>query len=266
MASSKAWAKIFKDLHIENHDFNREPFYISSKQIKECTSGFSETGEREVRLLCKQDSRKDRPQIFIDNNLFILPVKNGQYAIVQGEGYIDIAQPPNPPVEYESKLDFYLDTAVIGDSEMQHVDAAFAAGIFQHFVNDDNLVLTIRGRKYTPEFSFNVGSQQVKTKSVQTEVDAGYESRDKVVLVEAKSGRLTDTIIRQMFYPYRQWQVSTKKEVLTLFFQRDHKNDLYNVWQFGFKDQNDYGSIYLIKSVSYKLVHKNFSEKPTIIS
>lgn len=264
MASSAAWKKIFNDYDVLAHDFQKEPFYISAEQIKKATRGFSSVAEREVRILCKQDTRTERPKVFDDHDLFILPVKNGRYALVRGEGYINIPVIDTPPVIYNSGLDFHLDTAVIGNSEMQHLDAAYASSIIRTFIDDRSLVLTIRGRKYTPEFSFRVGKQLVKVASVQTEVDAGYEGRDKVVLVEAKSSGSKDTIIRQLFYPFRQWQMSTSKRVYTLFFERDIKNDTYNVWQFGFRNSNDYNSIYLIKSARYKLRPKTFEEKPSI--
>jgi hypothetical protein len=260
MASSRAWAKIFQDYKIDEHDFSAAPFYISNKQIKAATREFTETGEREVRILCKQDSRKDRPQVFRDKNLFILPVKNGSYAIVQGEGYIDLPEISTPAIEYASKLNFHLDTAVVGNSEMQHLDMAYASGIIHTFMQDSSLVLTIRGRKYTPEFSFTVGAQTVQVKSVQTEVDAGYEGKDKVVLIEAKSSASKDSIIRQMFYPYRQWQASTRKQVYTLFFERDIKNDTYNIWQFGFNNPEDYNSIRVIRSARYHMAAKHFDE------
>lgn len=264
MASSSAWAAIFKKYMVEKHDFNIEPFYITAAQIKEVTRSFSSVGEREVRILCKQDSRKDRPKIFADNDLFILPVVNGKYAIVKGQGYIDIPEITSPPIEYVSKLQFHLDTAVIGNSEMQHLDMAYAASIIRTFMNDPTLVLTIRGRKYTPKFNFRVGDQNVEVVSVQTEVDAGYEGKDKIVLVEAKSGNSNDTIIRQMYYPFRQWQLSSKKEVFTLFFERNLKDNTYDIWQFAFKDEEEYNSIYLAKSAKYILKHKPFEEKKSI--
>jgi hypothetical protein len=264
MASSKAWAKIFKDYNIDGHDFSVAPFYISNKEIKAATRQFSETGEREVRILCKQDTRADRPDCFRRNNLFILPVKNGKYAIVQGEGYIDLPEIKSEPILYESKLDFFLDTAVIGNSEMQHLDMAYASSIIRTFMEDPTLVLTIRGRKYTPGFKFHVNGQNVDVVSVQTEVDAGYEGKDKVVLVEAKSSHTKDSIIRQMFYPFRQWQMSTSKKIYTLFFERDLNNDTYNIWQFAFKDESDYNSIYLVKSSRYKMNQQFYEEKQTI--
>ena len=95
---------------------------------------------------------------------------------------------------------------------MQHLDFAYAASLVRTFLEDDSLVLTIRGRKYTPKFSFNVGKQNLTAESVQTEVDAGYEGKNQVVLIEAKNSQTDNVIIRQLFYPFRQWQHHTKKK------------------------------------------------------
>jgi hypothetical protein len=263
MASSAAWKEIFDAYNIGSHNFSEEPFYISASQIKSATSGFSATGEREVRILCKQDTRAQRPKIFADNDLFILPVKNGRYAIVRGEGYLDIPEISGNPINYDSKLSFHLDTAVVGNSEMQHLDMAYASSIIRTFMDDPSLVLTIRGRKYTPNFTFKVGSQDVDVSSVQTEVDAGYEGEDKVVLIEAKTSGVKN-IIRQLFYPYKQWQLSTKKKVYTLFFERDVKEDSYKIWEFVFDNASDYNSIRLSKTAKYRIAKKNFEEKVSI--
>ena len=212
MANSKSWGKIFNDYKIIKHDFNKAPFPISATQIKRACQKFRETGEKEVRILCKQDSREDRPEIFRENNLFLLPVKNGFYNIIKGEGYINIPPIKNEVTIYSSKLDFLLDTAKIGDSEMQHLDFAYASSLIRTFTEDPSLVLTIRGRKYTPDFDFYVGKQLIKVSSVQTEVDAGYEGKNQIVLIEAKSFNASNVIIRQLFYPYRQWQSRNKKE------------------------------------------------------
>lgn len=253
MANSRSWKKIFDDYKILEHDFNKSPFPLSATQIKRACQRFKEVGEKEVRILCKQDSREDRPDIFVKNNLFLLPTKNGYYDIIKGEGYIDIPEIKNEEVVYSSKLDFQLDTTKIGDSEMQHLDYAYAASLIRTFTNDPSLVLTIRGRKYTPEFEFYVGKQLIKVSSVQTEVDAGYEGKSQVVLVEAKNFDATNIIIRQLYYPYRQWQEHTKKKVATLFFDKARGADVYSIWQFEFKDPKDYNSIKLVKSGKFKI-------------
>jgi len=249
--NNNSWKAIFDKYKIIEHDFDTEPYIIGAEQIKQATKHFTKTTEREVRILCKQDSRESRPNIFVENNLFLLPVRNGEYAIVQGEGYIDIPEIQSITKIYNSKLDFILDTSLIGNSEMQHLDFAYAASLIRTFLEDESLVLTIRGRKYTPKFSFRVGNQKITAESVQTEVDAGYEGRNQVVLIEAKNSSTKNTIIRQLFYPYRQWQQHTEKQVKTLFFEK--RGNFYSLWQFEFQDPTDYNSIILSKSQCYEI-------------
>lgn len=254
MANNLSWKKIFEDLDILKHDFEEKPFKIDANQIKISCQDFKNTAEKEVRILCKQDSRSDRPKIFEENDLFLLPVKNGEYVIVKGEGYVDIPEIFSKKIIYESKLDFRLETSLIGNSEMQHLDYAYASSLIRTFVNDPTLVLTIRGRKYTPEFSFLVNNQKVSVKSVQTEVDAGFEGKDRIVLVEAKNSSTKDTIIRQLFYPFRQWKTYSEKEITLLFFEKRKSN--YYIWQYEFEDENDYNSIKLVKSEIFEIVEK----------
>ena len=252
MANSESWEKIFKVYDINNHDFDIGPYKITASQIKRACQDFTETGQKEVRILCKQDTKVSRPDIFIEKSLFLLPIKNGEYAIIKGEGYVDI--PPINSVQevYSSKLDFKLETSMVGNSEMQHLDFAYASSLIRTFMKDESLVLTIRGRKYTPEFSFSVGNHLITTKSVQTEVDAGYEGRKQVVLIEAKNSNTQNVIIRQLFYPFRQWQTNTEKLVATLFFEKH--DDVYSIWHFRFKDINNYNSVELVSSGKFKII------------
>ena len=118
-------------------------------------------------------------------------------------------------------------------------------------MEDPSLVLTIRGRKYTPEFEFFVG--RIKVCSVQTEIDAGYEGKNQIVLIEAKSAGTENTIIRQLYYPFRQWQNHTKKKVNTLFFEKSHKDDAYSIWKFEFGKIDDYNSIKFVKAGKFKI-------------
>ncbi|WP_027003099.1 type II restriction enzyme [Hugenholtzia roseola] len=252
----KPWQSIFDTYKIHEHDFSQSPLTLTAEQIKKATAHFTSTTEREVRVLCKQDTRESRPQVFVDNNLFILPIKNGIYSILQGEGYIDVPEITTQASIYKSKLDFELETSQIGNSEMQHLDFAYASSLVRSFLEDESLVLTIRGRKYTPKFEFYAGQhkQLIITESVQTEVDAGYEGRNQIVLIEAKNSATKNTIIRQLYYPFRQWQIHTKKKVNILFFEK--RKDVYSLWEFGFADENNYNSIELLKSAKFEIQDK----------
>lgn len=252
MANSNSWNKIFKDNKILEHDFSKSPFYLSAGMIKKAVQNFKNTNEKEVRCLCKMDSRRHVPAVMMERRLVLLPVKNGEYVLVEGEGFIDIPEIEGEAENYSSKIDFDLVTSKIGNSEMQHLDFAYASSLIRTFMEDPTLVLTIRGRKYTPEFEFKINGQDIKVKSVQTEVDAGYEGKDKIVLIEAKNSKTKNTIIRQLYYPFRQWAEHTSKKVFLLFFEK-RKNE-YLIWQYTFTNKNDYNSIKLIKSKKYKII------------
>jgi hypothetical protein len=266
----KPWQAIFDKYKIHKHNFSKEPYVLTAEQIKKATAHFSTTSEREVRVLCKQDSREDRPEVFEKSNLFLLPIKNGMYVILEGEGYVDIPEITTKPIIYQSKLDFELETSQIGNSEMQHLDFeletsqignsemqhldfAYATSLIRSFMNDQSLVLTVRGRKYTPKFDFTAGvfNHKITVESVQTEVDAGYEGKKQIVLIEAKNSQTKNTIIRQLYYPYRQWQYHSSKKINVLFFEKRH--DIYSLWNYEFSKIDNYSSIKLLNSNQYEI-------------
>ncbi|MBK6910895.1 MAG: hypothetical protein IPH10_08205 [bacterium] len=133
-------------------------------------------------------------------------------------------------------------------------------------MKDDSLVLTIRGRKFTPAFSLNVGKYKIDTKGVQTEVDAGYEGKSKIVLIEAKDSRLANVIIRQMYYPYRQWKIETGKEVVPVFFEKSGDTGRIRIWQLEFTDDNDYNSIRVVRSGTYFIDQAHLNTKSSATS
>ena len=243
------WEKIARTYGLLKHNFALAPFHISAKELKEATNN------REPRLLCYHNTRSDRPRIFQDVGLFILPVKNGHYAILRGEGFVDL-----PPIEeetllYSSSLDFSLETSRVGDSEMQHLDYAYATSLLRTFLEDRTLLLTIRGRKRTPEFAFRASGHELFARGVQTEVDGGYEGRTQIVLVEAKNRGHDNMNIRQMYYPFRQWSAVSKKPVKIVFFEND--GGCYKFWHFVFLDPIRFNSLHLVEKAKYRIVDEN---------
>ena len=87
---------------------------FSADQIKKSCKNFERTGEKEVRILCTQTKREDRPDIFKEKELFLLPIKNGRYCIVKGEGYVDVPSIDEEVKLYDSKVSFDLDTSKVG--------------------------------------------------------------------------------------------------------------------------------------------------------
>jgi hypothetical protein len=230
------WDKIFDT---KKFDTSVDLHFISADEIKAITSA-------EPRILAKMDSSNDVPPIFKKYGYFLLPVKNGQYAIVRGNGFHELEK-REASTEYTSRIRFALTTAGRGMSEMQYLDYGFNSGALEHILaSDQPLYQSIRGREYTKPFSFNVGTSHLDTGSVQIEVDAGFEGEDKIVLMEAKVKTPEDFIIRQLFYPYNHFRaIAPQKEIIPVFFTYEPKEKSYNYWIYEFVDAGNYNSIQL---------------------
>ena len=255
MTSNEIWEVIVKKTGISKHNFATGPFYVTHAEIKKITSTINAPNNRkEIRILGYQATREQRPQYFIDNNLFLLPASNKGWVVIKGEGYIDIPEINTAPVEVKSKLDFEIESFSVGISEMQYLDFAFVHGITQQFLEDESIELTVRGRKRTPHFNYFVNGVEVKCEGVQTEVDAGYEGVNSLTLVEAKNSKIKNEIIRQLYFPYRKWLMDIKKPIRNVFFQFEEDSKTLSFWEYGFKDYLTYDSIYLIKSEKYQII------------
>jgi len=246
--NDEAWGKIFERLRllseIEQHGF----VYVSADDIKKASD------MREPRLLAKQDTKNSRPEVFKQNKLSILPVENGKYIIFRDESartYYSLEkilaevpaeqyQPAKDYREYES-----LDVRNLS-SESQAIDFANLVSLLQTFTSEKELNLTIRGRQRSEKFPVTIpGSHHTaQVEGVQIEVDAGFESPQKIYLFEAKLGRVEDFNIRQLYYPFRDWSCKSTKEIVPLFLV--YTNGLFYILQFVFG--KEYGDLRLVRS------------------
>lgn len=254
MTFDNIWETIILESGLKNHNFSSGPFYVNHNEIKEIVSKINApNNKKEIRILGYQATREQRPTYFKENNLFLLPASNHKWVIVKGEGYIDIPEIESDPIVVKSKLDFEIESFNVGISEMQYLDFAFVHGITQKFLEDESIQLTVRGRKRTPHFNYFVNNIEIKCEGVQTEVDAGYEGKNSLTLVEAKSSKIKNEIIRQIYFPYRKWSSDINKPVRNVFFQFDEDYGTLSYWEYGFKYPLKYDSIYLMRYQKYIL-------------
>lgn len=243
----RAWEQIFE---AKNFDLSADLHFITAKEIKDIT------GE-EPRLMAKSDSRKDLPAVIRDNGYFLLPVNNGKYAIVRGEGFHDIENTVEP-IQFTSRIRFNLSTAMRNTSEMQYLDYCFASGLIEDVIGRGILYSSIRGRERSGTFSFTVNKTHITVDGAQIEVDLGLEGEDCIVLLEAKARNMQDFIIRQLYYPYRRFNnLLDNKTIIPVFFTYESSNNTYNFWIYEFTNLTDYNSLRFIKTLSYKIVTKD---------
>lgn len=219
---------------------------VSAEEIRQRTG-------QEPRLMMKFDHSAQLPQSLKRRGQFILPLRNGLYAILQGQGYH--RPEPCPPVrDLPLQTTFPLGTSHAGLSEMQHLDMAFNSGMLCEFLGEPILYPTIRGRKRSPAFRLQVGEHDLEVEGVQVEIDGGYEGRHGVAVVEAKIGECEDFHLRQIYYPYRFWSQHTTKAVRPVFFTYDPTSQVYRLREYRFTPPEVYQTPQLVRAAAYRLV------------
>lgn len=211
----------------------------------------------DARLMTKLDTLDDRPGVFKEHDLTIFPVRNGRYILFRdpehrsyfrlGSAHLDL-----PPRLYKSGVDLTAFDSFPGLqrlNESQALDFALVASLLRHFTGDGDLHLVIRGRTYSGQFAFDLpdAAHRVQVASVQIEVDGGYESRDAIYLVEAKTGRRADFHIRQLYYPYLEWSARSAKRVVPIFFFVTNGKFYF----FEFRFEQALGALSIIRAESY---------------
>ena len=258
--NADGWRALFAELDLSARLIDTGRADVTATQIK-AISG------REPRLMSKFDTRDARPAALKEGDTTILPTANGYYALVAGDGYANV-----PSIEAITSFHWpkagTLQTLPTGfQSESQVIDAVHASGLLARFVNDSDTVLTVRGRLRSPAFSFSFRGPRIvhdlDVDGVQVEVDAGYEGDAAVYLIEAKLGERDNFHVRQLYYPYRMWKKrGVTKPLVPIFLT--YANGVISLAEYGFRDENEYGSIELVRSENFSFeahpVHLSLDE------
>lgn len=244
-----AWEKLDDSLHLRNRLSDGENVRVSASVMKRIT-------KREPRLLTKFDTRGHRPRVL--RNATILPVSNGEYLILPGDGYHEIEAVSDVSRWVPEPMALALDSLPWNDgpsSEGQLIDMAHSSGLLGDFLGEPHMYLTIRGRLRSPSFKFSFpatyGATEVDVAGVQIEVDAGYEGQH-LNLVEAKLGKWSDFHVRQLYYPLRMWQeLLPNKSSRSVFIS--YSDRVISLRLYDFKPPDNYGAIHLAKAADFVL-------------
>lgn len=180
-------------------------------------------GNREPRLMAKLDSLSDRPAVFKQNSLNMLPLDRGTYVVFRDtdnkcyfkmpdsydKSVVNVFRPP-PDLLH---LDTLSQSLCSGESEA--VDLAFHSLLLGSFCGGAGLRLTRRGRFGSGFFPLTLpGSTHApRIQNAQIEVDSVFEGDDAILLIEAKIGFRADFHIRQLHYPYMWLKTRSHKPV-----------------------------------------------------
>lgn len=249
-----AWNKLFEKHNIIDNVQKNGKFIIKSCDINEF---------REARLMTKFDHHSNLPALFQENQLSILPVTRGDYVIAEFNTYKSFEFNEDIPVEYLTFPEYIqsIDYENI-TSEATAINCAYISGIFAHFLEDEELLPTVDGRMSSGLFNFdidnkNLGSINLDVVNSQVEIDGGYEGVESLSLIEAKNSISSDFLVRQLYYPFRLWEKKISKEVKSVFLI--YSNGIFYLYEYKFKNPQNYNSLVLIKQKRYCLEEKDIS-------
>ncbi len=243
------WDEIVSELQLKEHDFST-PFFVKHKKIKEIVSKFTDipNNKKEIRILGSITQRENKPLFFKEKEIFLLPSSNEEWVFLKGDGYFDPEYKIDSPVK-KIKSAYKLDT-IFGDSEGRYIHQINAQGILDDFTKIKKPVFTISGRRRA-QFKFNAYGSDLECRGIQLEVDAGFESKNEVILIEAKTGEVGSEIIRQIYFPYRYISGLTGKKIRNIFMVVSKDRKTVNLFEYVFEDSNVYESIKLVNSEKY---------------
>lgn len=249
-----AWEKLFVKYDILKAIRTQGSFRISGPQIKEF---------REPRLMAKFDHSVNLPKLFADNKLAILPVTRGDYVISDYAAYhsFEVGSASVTRVSLPDYIQSLNENKIT--SEAIALNCAAAAGILEDFLEDDHLLPTVSGRMGSGEFAYNIASTRgntahtVSVNRAQIEIDAAFEGRKSLALIEAKRELADDFLVRQLYYPYRAWRSRITKPVRPIFMI--YSNGIYRLYEYKFMNPDSYNSLQLIKQKNYSLEEMDIS-------
>lgn len=240
-----AWEKLFERYNIIEEVLSKGFFEIESSKINQV---------RESRLMAKFDHYVNLPLIFRDNKFSILPISRSKYVIgnfathFRVENHNDIE---DIPVDFPEEIESIDYTNLY--SESSALNCAFNTGMIDDLIGEE-VSLTLSGRMSTGSFSFNInnlvkGTTTISVNNSQCEIDAGFESENFLVLIEAKNYSVDDFLIRQLYYPYRLWAEKVSKKVIPVLMT--YSNDVFSFFIYKFEELLNYNSLTFVEQKNY---------------
>jgi hypothetical protein len=245
--NDKAWERLFEDYGILEKISNNGFFEIDSSQINKI---------RESRLMAKFDHYVNLPLIFRENQISILPISRSRYVLGNFDTHFAVKYDSNKdviPIDFPEDIESIDYTNLY--SESSALNCAFNSGIIDELI-DEKVYHTLSGRMSTDIFNFKIrnfvtGTSLINVQNSQCEIDAGFESENYLIIVEAKNYTVDDFLIRQLYYPYRLWSGKITKKVIPVLMT--YSNDVFSFFIYDFKNDSDYNSLTLVEQKNYAI-------------
>ena len=249
LSANDAWKALIEKYDIIGQITKNGVFHIKASQIKEF---------KEPRLMAKWDSTDSLPEVLRSKKINILPDSRSSYVMSDFILYQEIPE-LEEKVEKMTHVELpdyeSIDVNNIS-SEANAINVLLLSGILDDFLGTSENVSTFNGRMGTGTFEFEVDTyrnvkRKIHVNNAQCEIEGGFENDTSVVIMEAKNVVYDDFHIRQLYYPYRLWKTRVSKPIRLVF--SIYSNQIYRLFEYRFRELEDYSSIELVQSKNYSL-------------
>lgn len=129
--------------------------------------------------------------------------------------------------------------------------------IFDDIMGEPITYGPIKANYSTDHYITTIDGKDVTIHPPNNDTFIGYETKNKICIVEAKMKPYEDFNIRQLYYPYRELHkvVGNNKEIFCLYIFRD-KNQVIHIYKFEWENYRNMLDIKNTGYYTYKIVDK----------
>lgn len=206
----------------------------------------------------KVDSTKLLPDEIKDEGYCVVHLGDGWHAFmpvldVWFHTFEEIEPDETIRWDYKPSLLNHTDT-----SESNIISLVYNQLIIQDFLYGDKTekpkIYMSRRTKITE--TYRAGADRIEATKLQVEVDATFEHRGAITVLEGKNGFPKDFSVYQLFHPfldYQKVQGAERVECCYLLKKDDQQGSVVRLYLYSFTDADDIGSIQLVKKAQYEL-------------
>jgi len=235
------WDHVLKELkYVDGEDV-----IVTAKFLKKCKETWkSSECQFEPRLLAYCCYGYSRPAPLKRYSLSMLSIKNGTYLLTKQTIYKPLTYDGGEPLTIKLN-NSTSDLLQLGSSESALIDNLYYSKLFDTLLEEP---IThgplLKGRHYCT-FRMKLGSKTIDVKSSQYEVDACYESKHKILVIEAKiaNKKIDSFNTRQLYYPFRMIRTVSKKEIIPVFLHQ--LKDKIHLWMYTIAEEDRMDSFVL---------------------
>lgn len=257
---NEVWTAVL-DKFASRTDLSSDLIIIHSDQVNAISK---QMGGPDFRNLSKFDKREDRPSVFRDNNLNIMPISRSEYVVGPMEEYHPLVLTNKAEdVSYER---FKIPNLLTLQGETTSwISAGLAVHALDKAFDDSDLIRTITGRMGGGSWSFRINHIdnadrrfELQLKNPQIEIDTVLETPKAIYILEAKQVKETNFLVRQLYFPYRKLISDlniTSKPVIPVFYEINSESQYVKVRMFEFTDSDVYNSIREFRRFEFQLIN-----------